>query len=93
MRAGVKSRINGAVVALMMLSLAAAPFSVIEYLPSYFFGSLMIWIGWEIAWVSTPTLYSCVHVHFKADVILQLDDRMQKSHVTVMTGCRCHAAC
>ncbi|KAA6425635.1 MAG: Sulfate Permease Family [Trebouxia sp. A1-2] len=49
MRAGVNSRINGYIVSLLMLAIFAAPFSVIEYLPSYFFGSLMIWIGWEIA--------------------------------------------
>lgn len=49
MRAGVYSRINGFVVAAMMFVIFVAPFSVIEYLPSYFFGSLMIWIGWEIA--------------------------------------------
>ena len=52
MRAGVTSRINGFIIALMMLVIFVAPFSVIEYLPSYFFGSLMIWIGWEIARVS-----------------------------------------
>ncbi|DBA74396.1 hypothetical protein WJX77_006646 [Trebouxia sp. C0004] len=49
MRAGVNSRINGFIVSLLMLAIFVAPFSVIEYLPSYFFGSLMIWIGWEIA--------------------------------------------
>ena len=49
MRAGVNLRINGFIIALMMLAIFVAPFSVIEYLPSYFFGSLMIWIGWEIA--------------------------------------------
>ena len=54
MRAGVHSRINGAVIAVMMLVIFVMPFSVIEYLPSYFFGSLMMWIGWEIARVSTP---------------------------------------
>ncbi len=52
MRAGVNSRINGYIVSLLMLVIFVAPFSVIEYLPSYFFGSLMIWIGWEIARVS-----------------------------------------
>jgi SulP family sulfate permease len=49
MRAGVNSRINGFIVSFLMLVIFVAPFSVIEYLPSYFFGSLMIWIGWEIA--------------------------------------------
>ncbi len=49
MRAGVNSRINGYIVSILMLAIFVAPFSVIEYLPSYFFGSLMIWIGWEIA--------------------------------------------
>ena len=57
MRAGVHSRINGFVIALLMLAIFVAPFSVIEFLPSYFFGSLMIWIGWEIARVSMP--YCC----------------------------------
>lgn len=52
MRAGVHSRINGFVIAAMMFVIFVAPFSVIEYLPSYFFGSLMMWIGWEIARVS-----------------------------------------
>lgn len=54
MRSGVHSRINGFVIALLMLAIFVAPFSVIEFLPSYFFGSLMIWIGWEIARVSLP---------------------------------------
>ncbi|KAL3133431.1 hypothetical protein ABBQ38_007297 [Trebouxia sp. C0009 RCD-2024] len=49
MRSGVHSRINGFVIALLMLAIFAAPISVIDFLPSYFFGSLMIWIGWEIA--------------------------------------------
>ena len=49
MRAGVHSRINGFVIAAMMFVIFVAPFSVVEYLPSYFFGSLMMWIGWEIA--------------------------------------------
>lgn len=54
MRSGVHSRINGFVIALLMLAIFAAPISVIDFLPSYFFGSLMIWIGWEIARVSLP---------------------------------------
>lgn len=59
MRAGVHSRINGFVIALLMLVIFVAPFSVIEYLPSYFFGSLMIWIGYEIARVrmNTPCIF------------------------------------
>ena len=58
MRSGVHSRINGYAIALMMLAIFAAPFSVIEYLPSYFFGSLMIWIGYEIARVC---FWRCIH--------------------------------
>ena len=58
MRSGVHSRINGFAIALMMLLIFAAPFSVIEYLPSYFFGSLMMWIGWEIARVCSSQFHS-----------------------------------
>ena len=68
MRSGVHSRINGFVIALLMLAIFVAPVSVIDFLPSYFFGSLMIWIGWEIARVRalsavdiiSPVLMSCL---------------------------------
>ena len=59
MRSGEPSRINGFAIALMMLLIFAAPFSVIEYLPSYFFGSLMMWIGWEIARVCAMQISLC----------------------------------
>lgn len=63
MRAGVHSRINGFVIAAMMFVIFVAPFSVIEYLPSYFFGSLMMWIGWEIARVRSPFASLAGYVH------------------------------
>lgn len=48
MRARVSSRINGLVVVLCELGIFMAPFSVIAYLPLFFFGGLMLWIGYEI---------------------------------------------
>lgn len=48
MRAAVATRASGIVLVVCELAIFAAPFSVIEYLPLFFFGSLMIWIGCEI---------------------------------------------
>ena len=48
MRARVSSRINGLVVVMCELGIFMAPFSVIAYLPLFFFGGLMLWIGYEI---------------------------------------------
>jgi MFS superfamily sulfate permease-like transporter len=41
--AGVQSRLNGAVIALSELALFATPFSVVQYLPRFFFGGLLVW--------------------------------------------------
>eukprot|EP00884_Botryococcus_braunii_P016374 jgi/Botrbrau1/341/Bobra.0022s0295.1 len=48
LRSGVTSRANGLVVAISEFFLFAAPFSALPYLPSFYFGSLMMLIGWEI---------------------------------------------
>lgn len=48
MRAKVATRMNGIIVVACELAIFAAPFSVIEYLPLFFFGGLMLWIGYEI---------------------------------------------
>ncbi|PRW58874.1 sulfate transporter [Chlorella sorokiniana] len=52
-RAGVHSRINGAVIALCELALFAVPFSIVQYAPTFFFGALLVWFGVEICldWV------------------------------------------
>jgi MFS superfamily sulfate permease-like transporter len=52
MRARVSSRMNGLVVVACELAIFMAPFSVIAYLPLFFFGGLMLWIGYEILKVS-----------------------------------------
>lgn len=52
MRAAVATRASGIVLVICELGIFAAPFSVIEYLPLFFFGALMIWIGYEILAVS-----------------------------------------
>ncbi len=48
MRAGVYSRWNGVVVAAAEAVMFALPFSVIQYLPNYFYGALLLWFGVEI---------------------------------------------
>jgi len=48
MRAKVTTRVCGAVVVLVELACFASPFNLVEYLPLFFFGSLMLWIGFEI---------------------------------------------
>ena len=52
MRNGVTYRVGGIVVALMELVSFMAPFSPVYYLPGFYFGSLMIWIGFDILLVS-----------------------------------------
>ncbi|KAG2448594.1 hypothetical protein HYH02_006485 [Chlamydomonas schloesseri] len=49
MRQGVFNRINGLVVAAVELLVFALPFSTIQYLPSFYFGALLVWFGIEIS--------------------------------------------
>jgi sulfate permease, SulP family len=49
MRMGVDTWACGAVVAAVELALFVLPFSVMNYLPNFFFGALMCWIGFDIA--------------------------------------------
>ena len=46
-----RSRINGLIITGAMFILFAAPISVLEYVPNFFFGSLMLFIGLEIMMV------------------------------------------
>ena len=52
------SRMNGLVVVACELAIFMAPFSVIAYLPLFFFGGLMLWIGYEILKVEEHPLLS-----------------------------------
>ena len=66
MKARVSSRINGLVVVACELTVFMAPFSVIAYLPLFFFGGLMLWIGYEILKVAkfpAVTSAACVLVN------------------------------
>ena len=56
-----RSRINGLIITGAMFILFAAPISVLEYVPNFFFGSLMLFIGLEIMMVgaSHRGSYSC----------------------------------
>ncbi|PSC75492.1 Sulfate Permease Family [Micractinium conductrix] len=47
-RAGVLSRWNGAVIAAAEFAMFALPVSIVQYLPTFFFGSLLVWFGVEI---------------------------------------------
>eukprot|EP00887_Chlorella_sp_A99_P005390 scaffold1.g5390.t1 len=49
MRAGVFSRLNGWLVCLSELALFVLPVSVVQYMPNFFFGSLLVWFGVEIS--------------------------------------------
>eukprot|EP00877_Chromochloris_zofingiensis_P013889 jgi/Chrzof1/8754/Cz03g23090.t1 len=49
MRAGVKSAWHGAVIALMEAMIFLLPFSVVPYLPTFFFGALLTVFGIEIS--------------------------------------------
>lgn len=49
MRAGVYSRWNGVVVAASEFAMFALPFPVIQYMPNFFFGALLLWFGIEIS--------------------------------------------
>ncbi|BDA44720.1 Uncharacterized protein C24H6.11c [Coccomyxa sp. Obi] len=48
MRAGVKTRIHGIIIAVSELVLFLVPISVVQYIPTFFFGSLLILFGVEI---------------------------------------------
>ncbi|KAJ9523513.1 hypothetical protein QJQ45_007217 [Haematococcus lacustris] len=48
MRAGVRNRLAGIVLAAAELTMFALPFSVIQYCPSFLFGALLLWFGVEI---------------------------------------------
>ncbi|GIL91039.1 hypothetical protein Vretimale_9478 [Volvox reticuliferus] len=49
MRQGVSSRGNGLAVAVVELLVFALPFSVVQYMPNFFFGALLVWFGIEIS--------------------------------------------
>ncbi|GFR39589.1 hypothetical protein Agub_g49, partial [Astrephomene gubernaculifera] len=49
MRQGVFNRINGLTIAMVELLVFALPFSVVQYMPNFFFGALLVWFGIEIA--------------------------------------------
>lgn len=46
MRAGVNSRINGWVIAGTEFLVFALPYSIVQYLPNYFLGALLLWFGY-----------------------------------------------
>ena len=48
MRGGVYNRINGWVIAGAELFCVLYPYSIIQYIPNYFLGGLVIWFGFEI---------------------------------------------
>ncbi|GAB4817875.1 hypothetical protein N2152v2_004921 [Parachlorella kessleri] len=49
MRAGVFSRWNGVVVVIAEFGLFLLPFSVVQYMPNFFYGALLLWFGIEIS--------------------------------------------
>lgn len=49
MRAGVFSRINGWVIAGAEFAAFIYPYSIVQYLPNYFLGALLVWFGVEIS--------------------------------------------
>ncbi|KAG1670994.1 hypothetical protein FOA52_014384 [Chlamydomonas sp. UWO 241] len=48
LRAGVFNRLNGVVVAAMEFAVFAVPFSVVQFVPSFYFGALLLWFGVDI---------------------------------------------
>eukprot|EP00955_Chlamydomonas_euryale_P019389 206628-Chlamydomonas_euryale.AAC.1 len=48
LRAGVFNRLNGVVVVVAELAVFATPFSVVQFLPSFYFGALLLWFGVDI---------------------------------------------
>jgi MFS superfamily sulfate permease-like transporter len=48
LRAGIRRRVNGLVVALCELVILFLPFSPLEYIPSFFFGSLLVMIAIDL---------------------------------------------
>ncbi len=42
------NRLNGAVIVAMEAALFALPFSVVQYMPNFFFGALLLWFGVDI---------------------------------------------
>lgn len=61
MRARVASRMNGLVVVACELAIFMAPFSVIAFLPLFFLGGLMLWIGYEILKASREHFLLCTY--------------------------------
>jgi len=49
MRAGISSRVHGAIIAGFEAAVFLVPFAVAQYLPLYFYGSLLAVFGVEIA--------------------------------------------
>ncbi|KAK9811232.1 hypothetical protein WJX72_000395 [[Myrmecia] bisecta] len=48
MRAGVRSRVHGLIIAGSEIALFVIPFSVVEYMPNFFYGALLMLFGIEI---------------------------------------------
>ncbi|MEW5305292.1 MAG: hypothetical protein WDW36_007844 [Sanguina aurantia] len=49
MRAGVNSRVMGMTIVAMELGVFLLPFDVVQFMPNFFFGALLMWFGCEIA--------------------------------------------
>ena len=49
MRAGIRSRWNGWVVAIVEFAIFLLPFSIVQFMPNFFFGALLLWFGIEIS--------------------------------------------
>lgn len=43
MRAGIDNRLHGAIISAMELTLFMIPFSVVEYMPNFFYGRWALW--------------------------------------------------
>ena len=82
MRARVSSRINGLVVVICELGIFMAPFSVIAYLPLFFFGGLMLWIGYEILKVAQFRAASTAYGILPC-VITNLTVQLSGAHATL----------
>ncbi|KAI8107618.1 hypothetical protein M9435_002646 [Picochlorum sp. BPE23] len=49
MRAGIFNRVNGWVIASAEFLVFMYPYSIVQYIPNFFLGALMIWFGFEIS--------------------------------------------
>ena len=48
LRAGVNNRLNGVVIVIAELFVFAIPFSLIQFIPNFYFGALLFWFGVDI---------------------------------------------